>query len=213
VQRFVIHRTLPYPFRPCPLQLRALSPSLDRTRTLRGAVCGAVAAAVWALQQPADKLAFSSRYDDVELLGKAVTRGDAWYPAGLVLHLGNGAAFGAAYANIAPALPLPPVLRGPAVALIEHLALWPAGALSDRFHPARKELPPFAGNRAAFAQSTWRHLLFGLVLGELERRVNAAPEAVPPEPEASYSSNGHGSLEHAVTVTEAGSGSGPTGPA
>jgi hypothetical protein len=213
VQRFVIHRTLPYPFRPCPLQLRALSPSLDRTRTLRGAVCGAVAAAVWALQQPADKIVFSSPYDDVELLGKAVTRGDGWFPAGLAVHLGNGAAFGAAYANIAPALPIPPVLRGPAVALIEHLATWPAGALSDRFHPARKELPSLAGNRAAFAQATWRHLLFGLVLGELERRVNAAPEPVPPEPEASYSSNGHGSLEHAVTVTEAGLGSGPTGPA
>jgi hypothetical protein len=190
-----------------------LSPSLDRTRTLRGAVCGAVAAAVWALQQPADKIVFSSRYDDVELLGKALTRGDGWYPAGLAVHLGNGAAFGAAYANIAPALPIPAVLRGPAAALIEHLVMWPAGALSDRFHPARKELPRFAGNRAAFAQSTWRHLLFGVVLGELERRVNAAPEPVPPEPEASYSSNGHGSLEHAVTVSEAGLGSGPTGPA
>jgi hypothetical protein len=213
VQRFVIHRTLPYPFRPWPLQLRALSPSLDRTRTLRGAVCGAVAAAVWALQQPADKIVFSSPYDDVEMLGKAVTRGDGWFPAGLAVHLGNGAAFGAAYANIAPALPIPPVLRGPAVALIEHLATWPAGALADRFHPARKELPSLAGNRAAFAQATWRHLLFGLVLGELERRVNAAPEPVPPEPEASYSSNGHGSLEHAVTVSEAGLGSGPTGPA
>lgn len=190
-----------------------MSPNLDRTRTLRGAVCGAVAAAVWALQQPADKLVFSSRYDDVELLGKAVTRGDSWYPAGLALHLGNGAAFGAAYANIAPVLPLPPVLRGPAMALVEHVIMWPVGALSDRFHPARQELPPFAGNRAAFAQSTWRHLLFGLALGELERRVNAAPEAVPPAPEATYSSNGHGSLEHALTVTEAGSGSGSAGSA
>jgi hypothetical protein len=129
------------------------------------------------------------------------------------MHLGNGAAFGAAYANIAPALPLPPVLRGPAVALLEHLAMWPVGAVSDRFHPARKELPHLAGNRAAFLQSTWRHILFGVVLGELERRVNAAPEAVPPEPEADYSSNGHGSLEHALTVSEASSGPGPAGPA
>ncbi len=212
MQRFVIHRTLAYPFWPRPLQLRTLTPGLDRTRTLRGAVCGAVAATVWAVQQPVDKLAFSSRYDDVELLGKAITRGDAWYPAGFAMHAGNGAAFGAAYANIAPALPLPPILRGPAVALFEHLAMWPVGALSDRFHPARKELPQLSGNRAAFLQSTWRHLLFGLVLGELERRVNAAPEAVPPEPEADYSSNGHGSLEHALTVSEASSGSGPGGP-
>jgi hypothetical protein len=38
-----------------------LSPHIDRTRTLRGAVCGAVAAAVWALEQPLDKLLFRSR--------------------------------------------------------------------------------------------------------------------------------------------------------
>ena len=55
-----------------------VSPGLDRTRTLRGAVCGAVAAAVWGLQQPLDKLVFSSRYDDVELVGKAAVRGDAF---------------------------------------------------------------------------------------------------------------------------------------
>lgn len=169
-------------------------------------MCGAVAAAVWALQQPLDKLAFSSRYDDVELLGKAVTRGDGWYPVGLALHMQNGAVFGAVYANLAPVLPMPPVLRGPTLALAEHVALWPLGVLSDRLHPARRELPPFAGNRRAFAQATWRHLLFGVVLGELERRLNAEPEPAPPEPEADYSSNGHGSLEHAVTVSGSGSG-------
>lgn len=180
-----------------------LSLSIDRTRTLRGAVCGAVAAAVWAVQQPLDKLAFGSRFDDVELLGKAVTRGDSWYPAGFALHMQNGILFGAVYANLAPAVPLPPAVRGPAFALAEHLATWPLGALTDRFHPARKDLPTLQGNRRAFAQETWRHLLFGLVLGELERRVNAAPEPAPPEPEADYSSNGHGTLEHAVTVTDA----------
>lgn len=184
-----------------------MSPGIDRTRTLRGAVCGVVAAAVWSLQQPLDKLVFSSRYDDVELLGKAITRGEGWYPAGLALHLQNGAVFGAVYANIAPVLPLAPPLRGPAVALAEHLTLWPLGALSDRLHPARKELPSLAGNRRAFAQSTWRHILFGLVLGELERRLNAEPEAAPPEPEADFSSNGHGSLEHAVTVSGSGEAS------
>jgi hypothetical protein len=178
-----------------------LTPSIDRTRTLRGAVCGAVAAAVWALEQPLDKLVFRSRYDDVELLGKAVTQSDGWYPAGLSLHMTNGAVFGGVYANLAPVLPLPPALRGPFVALCEHVALWPLGYVSDRVHPARGELPTLGGNRRAFAQATWRHLLFGVVLGELERRLNAEPEPAPPEPEAEYSSNGHGTLEHVVTVT------------
>jgi hypothetical protein len=178
-----------------------LSPSIDRTRTLRGAVCGAVAAAVWALEQPLDKLAFGSRFDDVELLGKAISRGDNWYPAGLAWHMQNGAVFGALYANIAPVLPLPPAARGPFVALLEHAATWPLTYVTDRVHPARRELPRLGGNRRAFAQATWRHLLFGAVLGELERRLNAEPEPVPPEPEVEFSSNGHGSLEHALTVS------------
>ena len=96
---------------------------MDRTRTLRGAVCGAVAAAVWALEQPLDKLLLGSAYDDVELLGRAVVGGEGWYPAGLALHLQNGAVFGAVYANVAPLLPVAPSLRGPLMGLAEHLAL------------------------------------------------------------------------------------------
>jgi hypothetical protein len=177
-----------------------LSFGLDRTRTLRGAVCGTIAAAVWALEQPLDKAIFSSDYDDVELLGKAFTRSGGWYATGFALHLQNGALFGAVYANVAPALPLPRVLRGPAAALAEHVALWPLGGVSDRFHPARRELTPLKGNARAFGQSTWRHLIFGLILGELERRINTEPEPAPPDSEAAYSSNGHGSLETALSV-------------
>lgn len=193
-----------YPYGARPLQLDTLSPRIDGTRTLRGAACGAVAAGVWALAQPLDKLALSGGYDDVELLGKAVTQGNGWYPVGLSMHAANGALLGAVYSNIAPVMPIPAPLRGPVVALAEHLALWPLAALTDRYHPARKDLPKLIGNRTAFAQATWRHLLFGFVLGELERRVNAEPEPAPPEAEADYSSNGHGSLEHAVPAQPAG---------
>ena len=177
-----------------------MSLAVERTRTLRGAVSGALAATVWALEQPLDKLVFGSRYDDVELLGRAVTSGDGWYLAGLAFHIQNGALFGAIFANVAPVLPLPPPLRGPAVALTEHVALWPLGALSDRFHPARRQLSPLAGNRRAFVQGAWRHALFGVVLGELERRLNAEPEPVPPEADVKFSTNGHGSFERAMPV-------------
>jgi hypothetical protein len=173
---------------------------IDRTRALRGALCGAVAAGVWALEQPLDQALFSSRFDDVELLGKALSRGDGWYPLGLAWHLQNGALFGAVYASVAPSLPLPRTLRGPAAAMVEHLASWPLCAVADRVHPARQDLPRLKGNRRAFAQATVRHLLFGLVLGELERRWAATPESTAPEPEADYSSNGHGSLEHALSA-------------
>jgi hypothetical protein len=176
--------------------------SNDVSRTLKGAACGVAAAALWAAQQPVDKRLFDSRFDDVELLGRAVTS-SAWYPAGFAWHLGNGAIFGAVYANIESALPIPRPLRGPAVAMAEHLASWPLGRLSDRFHPARQDLPRLAGNRAAFLQATWRHLLFGLVLGELERRANPDPEsAAEPAPVTDPSTNGHGSFEYAVGVQQ-----------
>jgi hypothetical protein len=179
-----------------------VSAGLDSTRTLRGAVSGAVAAAVWALEQPLDKLVFSSRYDDIELLGKVFTRDAGWLPIGLGIHMADGALFGAVYANVAPAIPVPPRLRGPLAALAEHVSLWPLVTLTDHLHPARGELPTLRGNRVAFLQAAWRHLLFGFVLGELERRINAEPEPEPPEPESHYSSNGHGSLEHAVSVQD-----------
>jgi hypothetical protein len=154
---------------------------------------------VWALEQPLDKLLLDSAYDDVALLGKAVTRGQGWYPVGLAMHLGNGALFGAVYSNVASSLPVPPPLRGPVVALSEHVALWPLGSVSDRLHPARRELPELRGNARAFAQGTLRHLLFGVVLGELERRLNARPESAPPPSAVDFSTNGHGLIEQAVS--------------
>jgi hypothetical protein len=43
-----------------------------------------------------------------------------------------------------------------------------------------------------------------VVLGELERRLNAGSEPGPPPPMASFSSNGHGSLEQAIPAEPAG---------
>jgi hypothetical protein len=172
---------------------------LDQARTARGAVAGAVAAGLWAAQQPLDKRVFGVDYDDAELLGKTVTRGPAWPVVGLAMHLANGAVFGAVYANVAPRIPLPSWARGPAAGLAEHLATWPSMTVVERVHPARKDLPPLALNPRAFAQATWRHLLFGTVLGELERRLNAPTDPDVPSYEHVASTNGHGNLEAALT--------------
>ncbi len=140
--------------------------------SLRGGVAGAVAAVVMTLEQPVDKRLFDSKYDDVEILGKLVTRGDDWQPIGLALHVQNGAIFGVAYARLKPSLPGPAVLRGLLAGLIEHVAAWPLTALFDRYHPARKELPKLAANPRAFDQATIRHAVFGIVLGLLEDALN-----------------------------------------
>jgi hypothetical protein len=171
----------------------------SRARIARGALAGAVAATVWGLQQPFDQRLFGVRYDDCAVLGKAVTGGRATVPVGWALHAVNGAAFGAAYAVLAPRLPVPPAVRGPLAGLAEHVASWPLTAVLPRVHPRAGEFPPLWGSRRALAQATWRHLLFGTILGELERRLNGPEEAVPgPPSEEVAASNGHGSLEHAV---------------
>jgi len=48
---------------------------LDQARTARGALAGAVAAGVWAAQQPLDKHVFDWPYDDAELLGRLMLTG------------------------------------------------------------------------------------------------------------------------------------------
>ena len=174
-----------------------LGVTLDRP--LRGALAGTIAAGVWAAQQPLDKRVFDCHYDDAELVGKLVTRGPEWKPIGLALHLQNGAVFGAFYALAKPFIPGPPVLRGALAGLGEHAATWPAMQLVDRYHPARGDLPtPLWGNRRALAQATWRHLLFGVVLGAVEHVLNDRSADEPPEIPAS--SNGHGDIESAAVA-------------
>jgi hypothetical protein len=54
-----------------------------------------------------------------------------------------------------------------AAALGEHLTLYPLCYFIDRYHPARGEpgIPQLLTNPRAFAQATWRHVLFGYIFG------------------------------------------------
>jgi hypothetical protein len=169
---------------------------IDRAKTIRGALAGALAAGAWAAQMPLDKRVFGTDFDDVELLGKTVTRRRGWPVAGWLLHLQNGAIFGAVYANVAPHTPLPSWARGPAAGLAENFATWPLVALTDHLHPAREELPAAFADLRTLAAATWRHLLFGILLGEIERRMNADDRTDPPDLSQYVSTNGHGRPEH-----------------
>jgi hypothetical protein len=137
---------------------------MELQRTLNGALAGTAAAAAWAAQQPLDKRVFGSRYDDVELLGKLVTRGPAWRPVGFAFHAANGALFGLAYREAKRRRGWS-ALR---LALLEHVALYPLSALVDRHHPARGTagVPTLLTPRA-FGQATARHAVFGALLGRL----------------------------------------------
>ncbi len=136
----------------------------------RAAGAGAVAAAVWAVQEPLDQRVLRCDYSDVAIVGKALTRGPAWRPVGLALHVTNGALFGLAYHQAGRMLPGVGVRRlALGMALTEHVALYPLCYLVDNFHPARGThgIPPLLTNPRAFAQATWRHAVFGFVLGAL----------------------------------------------
>ena len=135
---------------------------------LRAAAAGSTAAVVWGLAEPLDQRLLRYDYSDVAVLGKAVTRGRGWRAAGFALHAANGAIFGLAFDELRGHVPVPPRRLAVAFALAEHAALFPLGWFVDRYHRARGE-PGLASlvTPRAFAQATWRHLLFGTVLGRL----------------------------------------------
>jgi hypothetical protein len=136
---------------------------------VRAAAAGAAAATVWGLAEPLDRWLLRCDFSDVAVLGKAVTRGRAWLPLGFALHALNGAVFGLVYDEARRRTSLPPQRLALGMALGEHALLYPLSGLVDRYHPARGEagVPPLLANPRAFAQATWRHAVFGVVLGRL----------------------------------------------
>lgn len=145
--------------------------SIVKEPGLHPAVAGAAAATAWALLEPIDRRVFRCDYSDVALLGKAVTRGRLWWPAGFAIHALNGAVFGLAFDQARRRLPIPKRRLALGMALAEHVGLYPLCYFVDRYHPARGEdgIPPLLTNPRAFAQATARHALFGVLLGRLSR--------------------------------------------
>ena len=122
------------------------------------------------LVEPLDQRLFRFPYSDIAILGQLVTRGPHWRAVGL----------GAARRATAPS---PGSSSGRSTTgsaatrsgsrsrsrWSSTSLTYPLTLLTDRFHPARgaPELPPMARSGRAFAQATFRHLLFGVVLGLL----------------------------------------------
>lgn len=118
----------------------------------RAAAAGAFAAVVWGLQEPLDQRVFGCDYSDVLFLGRGRRS------LGFVVHAANGALFGLAFDTARQRVDVDQRRLALALALGEHVALWPFISLVDR----RLVTSP-----RAFAQATYRHALFGFVLGRL----------------------------------------------
>jgi hypothetical protein len=78
---------------------------------------------VWALQEPIDQRLLRCDYSDIAVLGKAVTRGPGWRPAGLAIHALNGAVFGLAFHEARRVLPVGSRKLALRMALTEHICL------------------------------------------------------------------------------------------
>lgn len=118
----------------------------------RAASAGAVAAVVWGLLEPLDRRVFGCEYSDVETLGRGNRR------VGFVVHAANGALFGVAFDAVRRRTGVDQRRLALGLTLTEHVALWPLIRFIDR---------DLVTSPRAFAQATFRHTLFGVLLGRL----------------------------------------------
>jgi hypothetical protein len=118
----------------------------------RAAAAGAAAAVVWGLQEPLDQRVFGCDYSDVLFVG----RGNR--SLGFVVHAANGALFGVAFDAVRRRVGIDQRKLAIGMAVAEHAVLWPLIGLVDR---------KLVTSPRAYAQATYRHAVFGLVLGRL----------------------------------------------
>jgi hypothetical protein len=119
---------------------------------LKAAAAGAVAAVVWGMQEPLDQRVFGCGYSDVLFLGRGRRS------LGFAVHAANGALFGVAFDAVRERVDIDERRLALAMALAEHVTLWPFIALVDH---------ELVTSPRAFAQATYRHALFGVLLGRL----------------------------------------------
>ncbi|HEY8627739.1 MAG TPA: hypothetical protein VIL56_05455 [Gaiellaceae bacterium] len=119
---------------------------------IRAAAAGAVAALVWGLQEPLDRRVFGCDYSDVLTVGRGRRS------LGFAVHMANGALFGVAFDALRRRIHVDERRLALGMAIAEHAVLWPLIGVVDR---------KLVTSPRAYAQATYRHALFGLVLGRL----------------------------------------------
>lgn len=143
-----------------------------RNRIVAGAIGGLAGSAAYAVAQHFDLKAFDYDTDDFVLLGSLAPVDDDFVrPLGMVMHFGNGAMLGVAYALIGrDRLPGSPFVKGMTWTMMETFGLYPM-ALLEHLHPAirdgqlRSYLTP-----TGFAQQLVRHIAYGAAVGLVTER-------------------------------------------
>lgn len=145
--------------------------------SMRGAVAGAVAAAVWNAYDPLLKRAFRTPYADSEVLGPFITEGRYEWLANLATHMAGGFTFGALFERFGGRT----AKHGVVAAVVENTTLWPVLAVIERVHPKRKrgDWPPLLLNGRAFSAATVGHAVFGALLGLGVSRTRATATRQP----------------------------------
>jgi hypothetical protein len=131
-------------------------------RTLRGAVCGAVAGVAWKAVEPLLQREFRSPYSDAGIACRFVSRSPVAPYATQAL---GGAAFGAAFARLGGR----GIDQAVAAALVENAALWPLVWVVQGWHPDVRsgDWPKPFRDAGAIQVSFAGHALFGVLLGAL----------------------------------------------
>lgn len=138
--------------------------------TLRAALAGAGAAATWAALEPALRRVCRTPYSDIQILGRLVARGRLMEPAGVALHIANGAGAGIALQRLGATT----VARAVLAAEVETATFWPGIFVLERIHPivAEKKWPrPLVTHAPTIVEQVLAHALFGATFGLLHRRL------------------------------------------
>jgi hypothetical protein len=146
-----------------------MSGQVRRKQLAAIAAGGAAAGLIWRRSEPTLQRIFGHPYSDPELLTAFAAKGRPPAALDYGVQAGGGALFALAFARCGGRTigQLLAVLAAEQAALV---ALFP---LLDRLHPAVRNgrWPPLRGNPRAIAVSAGGHLVYGLLLGPVARRV------------------------------------------
>jgi hypothetical protein len=122
---------------------------------------------VWAAAEPGLRRVTHAPHSEPRLVGRMLAPERYWLPAGLGIHMLNGAAFGVLFDRLGGRGIVPAV----AAAQIENACLWPVLLVVDALHPDVSDgtWPELARDRSVLVHEVAGHALFGVVLGVLLR--------------------------------------------